>query len=51
MRDPYTDNNLIDYYTQNYILFCYLLDLHFSFYSLPTIKLGPGLPPAKSGPK
>ena len=25
MRDPYTDNNLIDYYTQNYIQFCYLL--------------------------
>jgi len=40
MRDPYTDNNLIDYYTQNYIQFCYLitmlLDLHFSFYSLPS---------------
>ena len=25
MRDPYTDNNLIYYYTQNYIQFCYLL--------------------------
>ena len=58
MRDPYTDNNLIDYYTQNYIQFRYLLvtiDLRFSFYSLPSndpqflLSWAPGLPPAKSG--
>jgi len=56
MRDPYTDNNLNDVYT---IIFNfvtnYLLDLNFSFYSLPSndpqLSWAPGLPPAKSGPE
>jgi len=55
VRDLHTDNNLIDYYA---IIFTfvtyYLLDRHFSFYSLPSNDLqlswGPGLSPAKSGP-
>ena len=56
MRDAYTDNNLIDYYTIMFNFITYwLLDLHFSFfYSLTSNDLqlswAPGLPPAKSGP-
>jgi len=54
MSDPYTDNNLTDYYTIIFNLVTYwLLDLHFSFYSLPSndpqLSWAPGLPPAKSG--
>ena len=55
MRDLHTDNNLIDYYAIlfNFVTY-YLLDRHFSFYSLPSNDLqlswGPGLSPAKSGP-
>jgi len=56
MRDAYTDNNLIDYYTIMFNFVTYwLLDLHFSFfYDLTSNDLqlswAPGLPPAKSGP-
>ena len=53
MRDPYTDNNLIDYYTIIFIFVTYyLLDLHFSLHSLPSndpqSRWAPNLPPAKS---
>jgi len=51
MCDPYSDNDLIYYYT---IIFSfvtyYLLDLYFSYYSLPRndrhLSWTPGLPPA-----
>jgi len=53
MRDSYTGNNLTDYYTIIFNSVTYLLlDLHFSFYSLPSndpqVSWAPGLQPAKS---
>ena len=54
MRDPYADNNLVDYCTVIFNFVTYLLDLHFSFYSLPSngpqLSWAPGLTPAKSCP-
>jgi len=55
MRDPYADNNFIDYYTIIFSFVTYwLLDLRFSFHGLPSndpqLSWDAGLAPAKSGP-